>query len=80
MKCPIRAYRAGVGTLLEGIPVAVARILRRVRSLKPRDPSLTIEERDNIIRARWLAGTSQAQLGRDFGISYQRIHQIIHDK
>ena len=66
--------------LLEGIPVAVTRLLRRVRSLKPRDSSLSIEERDQIIRARWRAGTTQAQLGRDFGISYQRIYQIVHGK
>jgi len=66
--------------LLAGIPVAVARVLHRVRSLKPRDPSLSIEERDHIIRARWWAGISQAQLGRDFGISYQRIYQIVHGK
>ena len=60
--------------------MAVTRVLRRVRSLKPRDPSLSIEERNHIIRTQWRAGTSQAQLGRDFGISYQRIYQIVHGK
>ncbi|MBN1680706.1 MAG: helix-turn-helix transcriptional regulator [Anaerolineae bacterium] len=30
------------------------------------------------MRARHAAGVSQAELARQFGISYQRIHQIIH--
>ena len=38
------------------------------------------EERNQNIRARYAAGESQAQLARDFGISYQRIYQIIYSK
>ena len=39
--------------------------------------SLRIAERDAIIRERYAAGASQAQLARKFGISYQRVHQIL---
>jgi len=42
------------------------------------DPSETIKQRDTTIRARYAAGVSQAELARQFGISYQRVHQIIH--
>lgn len=34
----------------------------------------------NISRARHAASVSQAELARQFGISYQRVHQIIHGK
>ena len=39
-----------------------------------------LEERNRIIRARHEAGESQADLAREFGLSYQRVHQIIHSK
>ena len=41
------------------------------------DQSLSIQERDTLIRARYAAGVSQADLARQFGISYQRVHQIV---
>jgi hypothetical protein len=44
------------------------------------DTSLGTKERDAIIRERYAAGVSQAELARQFGISYQRIHQIVHGK
>ncbi|WP_119071632.1 helix-turn-helix domain-containing protein [Aggregatilinea lenta] len=31
-------------------------------------------------RARYAAGVSQAELARQFGISYQRVHQIVQRK
>jgi hypothetical protein len=43
------------------------------------DQSLSIQERDTLIRARYASGVSQAELARQFGISYQRVHQIVHD-
>jgi hypothetical protein len=39
--------------------------------------SLSTKERDAIIRERYAAGVSQAELARLFGISYQRVHQIV---
>ncbi|GAB4574673.1 MAG: hypothetical protein Kow0077_22390 [Anaerolineae bacterium] len=44
----------------------------------PPDEVHTIRERDRLIRARHAAGESQASLARTFGISYQRVHQIVH--
>jgi hypothetical protein len=41
------------------------------------DQSLSIQERDTLIRARYASGVSQADLARQFGISYQRVHQIV---
>jgi DNA-directed RNA polymerase specialized sigma24 family protein len=44
------------------------------------DTSLSTKERDTIIRECYAAGVSQADLARQFGISYQRVHQIVHYK
>jgi hypothetical protein len=41
------------------------------------ETSLSIQERDNLIRTQYAAGVSQANLARQFGISYQRVHQIV---
>jgi ribosome-binding protein aMBF1 (putative translation factor) len=46
----------------------------------PPDPTLATRERNIIIRARHAAGVSQAELARQFGISYQRVHQIVNYK
>jgi len=60
---------------------AVAYILARLNAQpSPPDPSLTTRERNIIIRARYAAGDSQAELARLFGISYQRVYQIVHGK
>ncbi|MBN1680474.1 MAG: hypothetical protein JW966_09285 [Anaerolineae bacterium] len=42
--------------------------------------TLTTRERNIIIRARYATGVSQAKLARQFGISYQRVHQVVHGK
>ncbi|MFC1961359.1 sigma factor-like helix-turn-helix DNA-binding protein [Chloroflexota bacterium] len=56
-------------------------LINRFRNLpKPVLPSLTTRERNIMIRARYAAGESQADLARDFGISYQRVHQIVTGK
>jgi Mor family transcriptional regulator len=44
------------------------------------ETSLSTKERDAIIRARCAAGVSSAELARQFGISYQRVHQIVHGR
>jgi hypothetical protein len=70
-------------TTLNGLEVnsAMKSFLAKLNSLpKPPDPALSIRERNRIIRARHAAGVSQADLARQFGISYQRIHQIIHKR
>lgn len=37
-------------------------------------------ERDTLIRAYCAAGVSQAELAQEFGITYQRVHQIVHGR
>jgi hypothetical protein len=44
---------------------------------EPLEKPLTNAERDAIIRGQYDAGVSQAELARQFGISYQRVHQIL---
>jgi len=46
----------------------------------PLRKSLTIQQRDNVIRARHAEGEAQADLAREFGISYQRVYQIIRGR
>ncbi|MBN2266770.1 MAG: hypothetical protein JW725_00320 [Candidatus Babeliaceae bacterium] len=63
------------------VAVAVSQLLKKLNSQpSPLDPNLTTKERNIIIRARYAAGVSQAELARQFGISYQRIHQIVYGK
>ncbi|MBD3331914.1 hypothetical protein GF356_03610 [candidate division GN15 bacterium] len=77
--CPIGASRAENGPPLKSVSEAVAYLLERLRAIpSPPDPTLTTRERNIIIRARHAAGVSQADLAREFGISYQRVHQIVH--
>lgn len=45
-----------------------------------RDTPLTIRQRNTLIRTRHAEGVSQAELARQFGISYQRVHQIIRGR
>ena len=79
--CPIGAYEAQYAPTLEPVARAVARVLARIRTLpQPPDPSLSIRDRNHIILARFEGGESQADLARAFGISYQRVHQIIQER
>jgi ribosome-binding protein aMBF1 (putative translation factor) len=66
---------------LKSVNSAVSYLLNKLNSL-PSSPDLTLttRERNIIIRARYAAGVSQAELARQFGISYQRVHQIVHGK
>jgi DNA-binding CsgD family transcriptional regulator len=59
----------------------VSAVLEQLHAIPlPPDPLLTARERNIIIRARYAAGVSQAELARQFGISYQRVHQIVYGK
>ncbi|MBN2470416.1 MAG: helix-turn-helix domain-containing protein [Anaerolineae bacterium] len=60
---------------------ATSTIINTVNTLLAQpDFSPANHKRNKIIRARYAAGESQAQLARDFGISYQRVYQIIYSK
>jgi hypothetical protein len=75
------AYGSQIGPPLISVEDAVSHILKGLNSQPaPPDPPLKTRERNIIIRARYAAGVSQADLARQFSISYQRIHQIVHGK
>jgi len=63
-------------TLENGISAIIAQIKR----FSLPNPSQIIQSRDQLIRKLYEQGVSQADLGRQFGISYQRIHQIVYRK
>ncbi|MCC6974765.1 MAG: hypothetical protein IT322_12245 [Anaerolineae bacterium] len=50
-----------------------------VASSQP-DKPLTIAERNELIRSRYRAGETMQALATAFGISFQRVHQIIHNQ
>jgi hypothetical protein len=63
--CPVRGYEAPIGVPLEPVALAIARVLRRIHILPvPPDPTLLVQERNQIILARFEAGESQADLAR----------------
>ena len=46
-------------------------------TLSQPDRPLPTQERNGLIRAQYAAGVSQAELARQFAISYQRVYQIL---
>ena len=72
------AYGPQIGPPLMFVAEAVLHILEQLNSQSsPPDQTLTTRKRNIIIRARYAAGVSQADFARQFGISYQRVHQIV---
>jgi hypothetical protein len=81
LHCPVRGSEAQICSALEPVELAVTRILSRIHSLLLLPfPTLLIKERNEIIIARFEASESQAVLARVFGITYQRVHQIVRGK
>lgn len=59
---------------------SVAHVLKRLTSHRLL-PDLSLSVHNSIItRARYAASISQAELARLFGISYRRVHQIVHGR
>jgi hypothetical protein len=77
--CPIGALGAQIAPDLEPGEDLVTSALYFVYDYpsQPDKPLLSIQERDTLIRTRYATGVSQADLARQFGISYQRVHQIV---
>jgi len=67
-------------TLEDGRCLACATLEVVYDDSSQRSKSHITQERDTLIRARYAAGASQAELARQFGLSYQRVHQIVRDK
>ncbi len=80
MRCPITAEGVLYGSMTS-VEDATAAILARLNA-QPNllDPTRFTRHRDPIIRTRAAAGISQADLARQFGITYQRVHQIVHGR
>jgi hypothetical protein len=77
--CPYRDYEAQHGDGLSRLAEAVAYLLKlHYANLKRPDPRLTTQERNNLIRELYAQGESLQALAQRFGISFQRIHQIVH--
>jgi hypothetical protein len=77
-QCPIGAAGAQIAPKLEPGENLVTPALYFVYDFPSQpDQSLSIQERDTLIRARHATGVSQADLARQFGISYQRVHQNV---
>lgn len=80
MPCPIGGDGAQTApTLEDGRCLACAAIEVIYYTPPQHSPPPTLEERNALICAQHAAGISQAELARQFGLSYQRIHQIVHD-
>jgi hypothetical protein len=76
--CPIGDYGAQTVSGLSRVQLAVCRLLKLLYPTPPQpDKILTFAERNRTIRERHGAGESLSQLARAFGISAQRVQQII---
>src|SRR5690606_4662177 len=78
MICPIGALGARTAPTLEDGRCLACTALEIIYAHPSQPDALpTIQDRDALIRNRHAAGASQAELARQFGISYQRVHQIL---
>ena len=76
--CPIGDYGAQTVSGLNRVQLAVAHLLKLLYPTPPQpDKALTFARRNRAIRERYAAGESLSQLARAFGISSQRVQQII---
>lgn len=75
--CPIGVYGAENAPYVEKVIKATAYILSLLNSNATPPDRVLIESRNRTIYERYQSGETQADLAREFGVSYQRIHQII---
>ena len=76
--CPIGDCGAQTVSGLNRVQLAIRHLLTLLYPTPPQpDSSLTFAERNRTIRERHQAGESLRQLARAFGISSQRVQQII---
>lgn len=79
--CSIGDYEPPTDNPLESVAYAVFHTLQRLHAVPvPPDPRITAQERNHVIQARFAAGETQTALAIVFGISIQRIHQIVRGK
>jgi hypothetical protein len=79
--CPHRDSEPQCGSGLDRIAVATARVLQLLYcSPTPPETTLTTQERNRRIRELYAAGETLMALAERFGISFQRVHQIVHHR
>jgi hypothetical protein len=78
--CPYRVLGAQSGSLLERGQIAQKALLWHLYEQRDRQGRLSLAERNELIRQRYAAGETHAQLAKAFGISTARVGQILHRK
>ncbi len=75
------AVGAQYGLPLENLAQAVQTVLARLYfALTPPTAAELVKARNELIRQRYAAGETLRELSQAFGLSHQRIHQIIHGR
>jgi hypothetical protein len=74
----MRSYLVGVKFVPSTLNNAVQHFLSLLYGVP--DSPVDIKTRNEIIRQRFAAGEGLSDLGREFGLTPQRIHQIVHHK
>ncbi len=78
---PPRGYGAQIAPSLNEPSGASFNILKRLYATLPRpEKALLKTERNQIIRTRYAAGETLECLASEFGISFQRVHQIVNQR
>ena len=78
---PHRAAGARNGSALNRSSLAAALVLQLLYSTpKPPEKPFSKKERNNFIRARYAGGETMESLAREFGITVQRVYQIVHHR
>jgi hypothetical protein len=82
MTCPIVPHKGLRGGAFQHLQDAIVygMVLLRIGQIFPTQPVTDHPPTkcNEEIRMRYASGVSQAELARQFGISYQRVHQIVN--
>ena len=79
--CPEGGYGAQIAPELNSVAGAAFSILKRLYTtpLLP-DKAMLKTERNKLIRERYATGETLERLAGEFGVSFQRVHQIVHQR
>jgi len=78
---PGEGYGAQIAPDSNAVSSASFSILKRLyRTPPPPEKALLKTERNKLIRERHAIGETLEHLASEFGISFQRVHQIVHQR